>query len=122
MLLHDALLHNALLHFDVLVHGELMDGVEGCWGSGVRRGEPLALHLRTLKRFVQPLDREGALAEVIHGCGWACWPSRATPASTDRGGDRGGDRGAPTRGIDIDVPGTKRTTTSRQLCDIIDLD
>lgn len=77
MLLHYALLNYALLHFDVLVHGELVDRV----GRGVRRGEPLALHLRTLQRFVQPLHRKGALAEVIHGCGGACRPSRVTPAA-----------------------------------------
>lgn len=88
MLLHDALLHNALLHFDVLVHGELMNRVKGCGRCGVRRGEPLTLHLCTLKRFVQPLHRKGALAEVIHGCVGACRPSRATPASTDSFGDR----------------------------------
>lgn len=57
VLLHDALLHNTLLHFDVLVHGKLVDRVEGSGGRGVRRGESLPLHLRTLKRFVQPLHR-----------------------------------------------------------------
>lgn len=97
MLLHDALLYNALLHFDVLVHGELVYRVEGIRGSGVRGGETLAFHLRTLKRFVQPLHGERALAEVIHGCGGACRPSRATPASTDGGSDRRGTARGATR-------------------------
>lgn len=88
VLLHDALLHYALLHFDVLVHRELVDGVERGGGCGVRGGKPLALHLRTLQRFVQPLHRKGALAEVIHGCGWAGRPSHVTLASTDYCSDR----------------------------------
>lgn len=92
VLLHDALLHYTLLHLDVLVHGQLVDGVQGRGGRGVRGGESLPLHLRTLKRFVQPLHREGALAEVIHGCVGACWPSRATPASTDQLSDRRNER------------------------------
>lgn len=88
MLLHDALLDYALLHFDVLVHGELVNRMEGAGRSGVRGGEPLTLHLRTLKRFVQPLHRKRALAEIIHGGGLACRPSHATLASTDCSSDR----------------------------------
>lgn len=102
MLLHDTLLHYALLHFDVLVHGKLMDWMEGCRGIRVRGGEPLTLHLRTLKRFVQPLHRYRALAEVIHGCGGACRPSRVTPASTDCSGDSEDPRAAR-RGTDTHV-------------------
>lgn len=84
VLLHDALLHYALLHFDVLVHRQLVDRVQRGGGlRGVRGREALALHLRRLERVVQPLDGEGALAEVVHGCGGAGWPSRATLASTD---------------------------------------
>lgn len=88
MLLHDALLNNALLHLDVLVYGELVDRMQrvsgrGRGAGGIGRGEPLSLHLRVLQSLVQPLHREGVGAEVIHGGGWACRPSRATPASTD---------------------------------------
>lgn len=115
VLLYYALLHYALLHFDVLVYGKLMDWMEGCRGSGVRRGEPLTLHLRTLKRFVQPLHRYRALAEVIHGCGWACRPSRVTPASTDCSGDSEDTRAA-LRGSDTEVSTTALHYARRVFC------
>lgn len=71
--------------------------MKGGRGSRERGGEPLSLHLRVLKRFVQPLHGEGTLAEVIHDCGWACRPSRVTLASTDRCSDREGTAYCKTR-------------------------
>ncbi|CAG9562766.1 unnamed protein product [Danaus chrysippus] len=90
VLLHDALLHDALLHLDVLVHGQLVDGVQRAGGGGVGRRQSLPLDLRALQRLVQPLHRVGALAEVVHGCVGACRPSRATPASTGCSGESRG--------------------------------